>query len=371
MARKVSRGSRKRPAGAAGASRKPGRSGKARPAPGGNGRGRAQSRKKPARPQARPKAASPARPKLTAKRARVLLNLEQAMARRIVGKDDAVAKIARVVRVRMAQLDFRPDRPNGSFLLVGPTGVGKNELAYALAESLYGSEEPVACVDLAEVNEEGSVARLGVTLVPGAPNQAMEGLLTSPVRRNPEAIVLLKGLEQAHPSFHPLLQQILEQGRMDDVMGPVSFSQSVIFVTTHPRRDESTAVEIGFSRSALAPQEATRKRLERTFSPDLLDAFNEIIDLPPLTPEDVRRIARYKVEAVLQRLHHRHQEIAVDENVFETVIPAEQARQDGASSLNRTLEDRLFNPLARYLLEHRRTKSIRVEMEGETLKIRQ
>jgi ATP-dependent Clp protease ATP-binding subunit ClpA len=292
------------------------------------------------------------------------------MNRRIVGKEDAVARIARVVRVRIAQLDFRPNRPSGSFLLVGQTGVGKNELAYALAEALCGTEERVVSVDLGEIAEEADVARLGVTLVPGTKDEGVEGLLTSPVRKDPAAILLLRGLERAHSSFQTVLQQILEQGRLDDLVGPAYFNQTVIFVTTRPRRDESAGVEIGFSRPMHTPQEAVRKRLERAFSPDLLDAFNEIIELPALTPEDVRRIARYKVEAVLQRLHRKHKEITVAEGVFETVIPDEEARADGASSLNRTLEDRLFNPLARYLLEHRGQRSIRIEMEGGNLKIR-
>jgi len=334
-------------------------------APGARARGSRADTAAATAPKARPRAP------LSDRQARMLLNLEQTMSRRIMGKDDAVARVARVVRVRMAQLDFRPDRPNGSFLLVGPTGVGKNELAYTLAESLYGSEEGVVSIDLAELAEESDLARLGVLPVPGSSDQAMEGILTSPVRAHPRAVVLLRGLERAHPSFQTVLQQILEQGRLDDLLGPVFFNQAIIFVTTRPKRDESTAVEIGFSRTSLAPMDATRKRLERSFSPDLLDSFNEIIELPPLTPEDVRRIARYKVEAVLRRLQSRHRAIEVAENVFENVIPEEQARLEGAAMLNRTLEDRLFNPLARFLLEHRRTRSVQVDMDGGNLRIRQ
>jgi len=310
-------------------------------------------------------------PRVTPQRARVLLALEEAMGRRIVGKDDAIERISRVIRVRMAQLDFRPQRPNGSFLLVGPTGVGKNELAYATSEALFGTEQRVVSVDLGEIAEEANIIRLGVCPVPGTNNQYIEGLLTSPVRRDPEAVILLRGLERAHASFYPILQQILEHGRMDDAMGPISFSQAIIFVTTRPRREDLPAGEIGFGRATQAPHEAVRRHLEKTFSSELLEEFNEIIELPALTSDAVRRIARYKVEAVLQRLHQRHQQIVVAENVFESMIPEEQVQADGAASLHRTLEDRLFNPLARYLLAHRGRRAIQVEMIDGRLQIQE
>lgn len=305
----------------------------------------------------------------TAQQARVLLNLEGILARRIMGKDDAIARIARVVRVRMTHLDFRPDRPNGSFLLVGPTGAGKNELAYALSEALLGSEERVIAIDLGELAEEGDLAKLAVTLVPGSETQAMEGMLTSPVRRDPEAVILLRGLERAHASFQPVLQQILERGRLEDMLGPVSFSRNVIFVTTHPKKDEAPALAIGFGRTAPSPEDALRKRLERNFSGELLDSFNEVIEIPPLTPEAVRSIARYKVETVLRRLQKRRREIQVADNVFEAFLPNQGADREGMALLHRTLEDHLFNPLARYLLEHPRNRTIRVEMIEGSLSI--
>jgi ATP-dependent Clp protease ATP-binding subunit ClpC len=293
------------------------------------------------------------------------------MHRRVIGKDDAVSRIARVVRVRMADLDFRPGRPRGSFLLVGPTGVGKNELAYALAEALYGSEEAVISVDLAEIAEEGDMAKLGVTLVPGDTNQVMEGLLTSPVRQNPEAVVLLRGVERAHEAFQPILQQILERGRLDDMAGSVDFSRTVIFVTTRPRREDAPAAEIGFTRGSGPAAELLHKRLERAIATDLLDAFNEIIEVPPLTSEDVRRIARYKVEAILGRLRRHHRRIEVSDEVYAAFLPEAEIQREGVAILHRSLEDRLFNPLAVYLLSHAATGRIRVEMDKGALRIRE
>jgi len=302
--------------------------------------------------------------------AEVLLNLEETLGRRIVGKDEAITRIARVVRIRLTSLDFRPDRPKGSFLLLGPTGVGKNELAYALAEALYGSEERVVSLDLGELSSEEDLVKLGVSLIPGTTNQAMEGTLTSPIRRDPEAVILLRGLERAHRSFFPLLQQILERGRMDDIMGPVSFSRTIVFVTTRPRRDEATPGEIGFSRTTVPAAELLRRRLERSFPCELLDSFNEIIELPPLTTEAVRQIARYKVEAVLKRLHRTRRNVRIEDSVFAAFIPDGEAQGQGVALLHQTLEDRLFNPLARYLLAHRQNRSIVVEMSDGVLQIR-
>jgi ATP-dependent Clp protease ATP-binding subunit ClpA len=319
------------------------------------------------RPERRPRLAS----RISAEAAGRLLRLEETMQRRVIGKDEAVQRIARVVRVRMAELDFRPGRPRGSFLLVGPSGVGKNELAYALAEALHGVEDSVVSIDLAEIAEEADLAKLGVTLVPGAENQAMEGLLTSPVRQNPEAVVLLRGLERAHAAFQPVLQQVLERGRLDDLAGSVDFSRTVIFVTTHPRREDSPAAEIGFTRGSGPAAELLHKRLERSIASDLLDAFNEIIEVPPLTPDDVRRIARYKVEAVLGRLRLRRRRIEVADEVYEAFLPEEEILRDGVAILHRSLENRLFNPLAVYLLSHTGAGRILVEIDKGALRIRE
>jgi ATP-dependent Clp protease ATP-binding subunit ClpA len=315
----------------------------------------------------KPRATAPRLP--NARQAKILLNLEEILSRRIVGKDDAVARIARVVRVRMTQLDFRPNRPKGTFLLVGPSGVGKNELAYALGQALHGTDDRVVSIDLGELTEEGDVVKLGVTLLPGTTNQAVEGILASPIRRDPEAIVLLRGLERAHASFQPILQQVLERGVMEDLIGSVSFSRTVIFVTTRPRRDEPAGVEIGFSRSASSPEEVMRRRLERNINPELIESFNEVIEIPPLNPDAVRRIARYKVEAVLARLQQRRRKIAVADNVFEAFLPDEEANREGIALLHRTLEDRLFNPLARYLLSHPGNRSLQVEVIEGSLQI--
>jgi ATP-dependent Clp protease ATP-binding subunit ClpC len=302
--------------------------------------------------------------------AQILLHLEELLHKRIHGKDDAVERIARALRVRLTNLDFRPERPNGSFLVVGPPGVGKNEFAYALADILYGDETTVIPVDLRAIASEEDVARLTDTLIPGPPTILVEGLLTTPVRRRPHSILLLRAIEQAHPSCYRLIQQIIQQGWMDDARGRVSFDRTIVFATSRIPEDEmGPTSEIGFTPISKTVEERIREKVTRRLGEELVEAFQEMIVLPPLTPEDVRRIARYKVEVVLRRLQERRRGVEVSELVYHTFIPDEEAIRVGAGSLNRTLESKILNPLARYLLEHPKERRIRLDVKNGTLVI--
>lgn len=329
---------------------------------------------KPARVPARGSSGrSPEKPplRLTRKMIERLLTLEEVLSNRIVGKNEAIDRIARVIRVRLSQLEMRPERPRGMFFLVGPSGVGKSEFAYALSEALYGDEEHLVSIDLDEFEEEESLQRIGSALIPGPENLLIEGMLTTPVREQPDRILLLRGLERAHPIFQRILLQIMERGVFEDMLGPVSFHRTIIFVTSSLRREDLPPTGIGFARASRAPSELLRERLERLFLGDLLDAFDEILELPALNGPDVRRIARYKVNKVLARMNARHKQIVVSEEVYETLIPDDLCRQQGAAFLNRTLEDRLFNPLARYILSHRRSVPLQVGLEAGQVVIRE
>lgn len=331
--------------------------------------GRASSARKSSTPRKRTAAAArrkrPARtPRLTQIQADRLLRLEDALADRIVGKREAIDRISRVIRVRLTQLDLRPERPKGMFLLVGPHGVGKSEIAYAVSEALFASEERVVLLDLDEFEEEEQLSRLGSSIVNTPEPVLVEGALTTPVRQNPQTIFLLRGLENAHPGIQRVLLQIFERGTFEDMLGPVSFRDAIFFVTVTFRRDDPIPAGIGFSRASRAPRDILRERLDRLLLPDLLDSFDDLVELPALTAEQVRRIARYKVDKVLRRMKTQRKAIAVDEAVFDTLIPDDLCRTQGAAFLNRTLEDRLFNPLARYILTHRKTQALQVGLEA-------
>ncbi|MDM7915842.1 MAG: AAA family ATPase, partial [Candidatus Eisenbacteria bacterium] len=290
----------------------------------------------------------------------ILLRLEELLRQRIHGKDDAVERIARAVRVRLIHLDFRPERPNGTFLLVGPPGVGKNEFAYALAEILYGDESLVVPIDMRAMASEEDVIRLVDVLVPGPPPTLYEGMLTAPVRRRPHTILLLRGIEQAHPAALRMIQKINEQGWIEDAQGRISFDRTILFATARVPDDENGPTsEIGFNRTAKTSEERVLEKLRRRVSEEFLDSFQEILVLSALSPEDVRQIARYKVRVVLDRLQQGRRGVEVSDSIYAAFIPDEDARVRGAGALNQTLENKLLNPLARYLLEHPKELRIR------------
>ncbi len=321
-----------------------------------------------ARQRARSRATAPAIE--SAEGIDILLKLEDLLRQRIHGKDEAIERIGRALRVRLTHLDFRPERPNGSFLLVGPPGVGKNEFAYALADILYSDETVVVPVDMRMITSEEEVSRLTDSLIPGPPAVLLEGMITTPVRRRPHSILLLRCIEQAHPAAHRMIQQILEQGWVEDARGRVSFDRTVLFATSRiPEEDIGPTAEIGFNRAEKTNEERVREKLLRRFGEEFLDSFQELIVLPPLTPDDVRRIARYKVEVVLQRLQAGRRGVVVSDSVYQTFIPDEECARSGAGTINRTLEKKLLNPLARYLLSHPKDRQIRVDVKDGALVI--
>lgn len=299
-----------------------------------------------------------------------LLHLEQLLSARILGKDEAVGLIAEAIRVRMTHLDFRPERPNGSFLVVGPPGVGKNEFAYALASILYGDESLVIPIDMRTIATEEDVNRLTDTLMPGPQPILFEGLITAAVRRRPHAILLLRWVEHAHAAACRLLQQILEQGWIEDARGRVTFEHTIVFATSRvPEEENGPASEIGFNRTAKSSDERMREKLTRKFGEEFLESFQEVVVVPALSPEDVRKIARYKVETVLRRLKNGKRGVQVSDSVYQAFITDEQCSKTGAGMINRTLENKLLNPLARYLLAHPLERSLRIDMRDGSLVI--
>jgi len=299
----------------------------------------------------------------------VLLRLEEILKQRIIGKDEAIARVANAIRIRRTHLDFHPARPDGAFLLVGPSGVGKTEFAFAVAEAILGEDRNVVVLDMADYTEEEDIADLLVTLYPGT-DTFIEGSLTTPVRNNPRSIILLRGLENAHPAVHRMLLHILERGIIVDAQGEVAFDQTLLFATTRLHPDESETVEqIGFKRSTLSREDRCRRMLEERFGPELIAAFNEVLYFSSLTPEDVRRIARYKVQKVVERLKRQRRGVEISEKVYDTFIKEDEVARAGARYLNRALAENLFTPLSKFLLAHAEARNITVEVEGDRVVI--
>ena len=343
------------------------RAGKKKPAKGPVKTAR-RGKKRPTRPAPKRKPPFPIKSRLGPQ---ILLHLEELMHERILGKDEAVARIAQALRIRLTRLDFRPERPNGAFLMVGPAGVGKNEFAYALGKILYGDERIVAQLDMRAISSEEDASRLTDTIIAGPQAILLEGLLTAPVRRRPYSVLLLKGVEHAHPVAHRMIQQIIGQGWIEDARGRVLFDRTIIFATSRVPDDETVpTTQIGFNHAQKSYEERVQAKLARKLGVEFVEAFEEVIVLRPLSPEDVRRIARYKVHVVLDRLRDHRRGVEVSDSVYQTFISDEDAARAGAGLLNRTLESKLLNPLARYLLEHPQDHRIRVDVQDGSLVIR-
>lgn len=360
----------------------PAETGRKSPSPAGRpATGKAESHPKKSPAAARRVAMPPPAPKavrtprtarkgVSSREAAVLLGLEDLLKKRIVGKDEAVTRVASTIRTRRAMLDFKPGRPDGSFLLAGPPGVGKNEFAYAVAEALYGDEGAVASFDMSDYQDEEAEDRLKDTQIAGRDDIVLEGTLTAAVRANPRAILLLHGLEKCHPLVQRLLYQILDQGFVSDADGTVSFAKTIIFATTRfSEEDLKMGTGIGFARGSATLEERLQLLLRMTLLPELVGAFNQVIFLGNLSVDDVRNIARFKVQAVLERLRSERRSVQVSDTVLDAFIQEDEVQKLGATRLNRTLEEKLFHPLALFILEHRSVKTIRVDLEGDRLVI--
>jgi ATP-dependent Clp protease ATP-binding subunit ClpA len=332
------------------------------------------SRGKPStarKPKAGTRAGRQQRGQLSLVDAQKLLALEATLKQRIVGKDDAIARVANTIRIRRTNLDFRPNRPDGAFLLVGPSGVGKTEFAMAVAEALLTAEEQMILLDMADYTEEADIDDLIVTLVPGDTDTLIEGSLTTPVRENPRSVILLRGLEQAHSGVRRLLLHVLDRGVITDAQGAVDFSQSILFATTRLHDEGETVEQIGFNRSSLSRDERTRRLLEEQLTPELVAAFNDVLHFSKLTAADVKKIARYKVNKVLERLKQQERGVVVSDQVYDAFITEDDVRAVGARYLNRALEEKLFTPLSKYLLNHAEARHIAVDVRGNQVFIHQ
>ena len=236
-----------------------------------------------------------------------LLHLEEALHRRVVGQDEAVSAVARAIRRGRVGLSD-PRRPLGSFLFLGPTGVGKTELCRALAEAVYGDEDALIRFDMSEYMEKHAVSKL-IGSPPGYVGYGEGGQLTERVRRRPWSVVLFDEIEKAHEDVYNLLLQIMEDGRLTDSEGRrADFRSTIVVMTSNVGAKAITENRpaLGFSASARdgdgAVREAVMSELRQTFRPEFLNRVDDAIVFRRLTPEDVRRIARGMTGAVCERM---------------------------------------------------------------------
>ena len=276
-----------------------------------------------------------------------LLRMEQALHRRVVGQDEAVAAVANAIRRSRAGLSD-PKRPNGSFLFLGPTGVGKTELCKSLAEFLFDSEDALVRIDMSEYMEKHAVARL-IGAPPGYVGYEEGGYLTETVRRRPYSVVLLDEVEKAHPDVFNILLQVLDDGRLTDGHGrTVDFRNTVIVMTSNLG---STAIQEMTGEARYEEmRDAVMEVVSGHFRPEFINRIDEVVVFHGLKREQIREIAKVQVAYLKDRLSDQNIEIEIDEKLLDRLGEAGFDPVYGARPLKRAIQTLVETPLAERLL---------------------
>ncbi|MFM7119152.1 MAG: AAA family ATPase, partial [Gammaproteobacteria bacterium] len=276
-----------------------------------------------------------------------LLQLEQELHRRVIGQDEAVTLVADAVRRSRAGL-ADPNRPNGSFMFLGPTGVGKTELCKALAEVLFDSSDAMVRIDMSEFMEKHSVARL-IGAPPGYVGYEEGGYLTEQVRRRPYSLILLDEIEKAHPDVFNVLLQVLDDGRLTDGQGrTVDFRNTVLVMTSNLG---SEAIQALAEAGDMARIKATVMGVvAQHFRPEFINRVDDIVVFHPLAAEHVRAIAGLQFQILSRRLEEQDIRIELAPAAIDALVDEGYDPVYGARPLKRVIQKRIENPLASRLL---------------------
>jgi ATP-dependent Clp protease ATP-binding subunit ClpC len=282
-----------------------------------------------------------------------LLHMEERLHHRVVGQDQAIAAVSDAIRRARANLKD-PGRPIGGFMFLGPTGVGKTELARALAEFLFDSEEAMVRLDMSEYMEKHTVSRL-IGAPPGYIGYEKGGQLTEAVRRRPFRVILFDEVEKAHPDVFNILLQILEDGRLTDGHGrTVDFKNAVVIMTNNLGTEEFQRQAVGFRREEEGEQlrlhTAVDSALKQTFRPEFLNRLDEIIIFQPLTEEQLKQIVDLLIGEVQKRLDERKMTLALTEAAKSWLAQEGYDPVYGARPLRRAIQREVENPLSKRIL---------------------
>lgn len=283
-----------------------------------------------------------------------LLNLEKLLHERVVGQDEAIRAVANAIRRSRAGIQD-PNRPIGSFLFIGPTGVGKTELAKALAEALFNSEQAMVRIDMSEYQEKHSVSRL-IGAPPGYVGYEEGGQLTEAIRRRPYSVILLDEIEKAHPDVFNILLQVLDDGRLTDSKGRVvNFKNTLIIMTSnigaHLIMDRLTGISAADKEETMQTlRREIMELLKRGFRPEFLNRIDEIVLFEPLTQDLLRQIVELQLRQVQRRLEDQNITLEWEPDVVDYLSEVGYDVQFGARPLKRAIQQLILNPLAEKLL---------------------
>ena len=300
--------------------------------------------------------------KLTEEATLNLLNLESDLRARVIGQDHAVKVVGRAILTAKAGLNA-PNRPLGVFLFLGPTGVGKTELAKSLAHVLFGDEKRLVRFDMSEFTEPHSISKL-IGAPPGYIGHEREGQLISALRTHPHSIVLFDEVEKAHPQIFDLFLQIFDDGRLSGAHGKTAdFSQAVVILTSNIDPSPDTRAAVGFGKQTEAPPSDPRKGLSQFFRPELVNRIDEVVQFHRLDRASLRRIIDRYIHALEQLLASRRVTLQLEEPVYDHLIELGESAEYGARELRRVVDHSLRQPLAEELLR-------RAGDAGGTIKVR-
>lgn len=319
--------------------------------------------------------------KLTQDENEKLKNLEKTLYERVIGQNEAVEAVAKAIRRGRVGLKD-PNRPIGSFLFLGPTGVGKTELSKALAETLFGNENAMIRIDMSEYMEPHSVSKL-IGSPPGYVGFDEGGQLTEKIRRKPYSVILLDEVEKAHPDVMNMLLQILDDGRLTDAQGrTVNFKNTVIIMTSNIGARLITDKNIlGFSNDNNKNEETQKEyetikkdvmgELKKQFRPEFINRIDEIIVFHKLNNEDIRKIMDIMLNQLISRLKEQEIDIEIDESVKKLLIEKGVDIKYGARPLKRTIQNILEDKIAEAMLDGKIIvgKKAKVIVENEEVKI--
>ncbi len=302
--------------------------------------------------------------------------MEDALKKRVIGQDEAIKKISDAVRRSRAGIND-PNRPIGSFMFLGPTGVGKTELTKALAEFMFNDEKALIKIDMSEYTEKHSISKL-IGSPPGYVGYDEAGQLTEAVRHRPYSVILFDEIEKAHPEVFNILLQVLDEGRLTDAKGRVvNFKNAVIILTSNIGSQFIEKMEaMGFTANTKKEdyQEVKDKVIESLkdyFRPEFLNRLDEISVFDVLTPEVIRKIVSIQIDGIIKRLGEKEIKMGVADEVLDYLAKEGYNPSYGARPLRRLIQTSVLNPIASLIVSHGVTKgdSIRVGLKDGKLNI--
>jgi ATP-dependent Clp protease ATP-binding subunit ClpE len=307
--------------------------------------------------------------KLQANESMKMISLEANLGKKVIGQTEAVKKVAQVIKRSRVGIKSKV-RPNGSFLFVGPTGVGKTELTKTLAEELFGTRDALIRLDMSEYMEKHSVSKL-IGSPPGYVGHEEAGQLTEKVRRNPYSIILLDEIEKAHPDVQHMFLQILEDGRLTDSQGrTVSFKETVIVMTSNAGITEKN-IKVGFGNAQDNLESSMLDSLSHYFKPEFLNRFDHIIEFKPLHKNHLLDIVDLLVKELQLLLQEQGIGIEITKEVKERIMELGYHPTFGARPLRRVIQEQIEDKITDTLLEQPHIKTLSISLVDEEIVIKE